>query len=99
MDESICFIGHTHELNLISFDGKTLERLKFPKGITQLNPANKYIINIGSAGQPRDGDKSAKYVIMNTEDYTIDLRYIAYDRFKTAEKIISVGLPKQYADR
>lgn len=99
MTETICFIGHTHELNLICFDGKNLHRPPFKKGVTRLDRSHKYIINVGSVGQPRDGDRCAKYVILDTTEYTIDLRYIPYDRFKTAEKIISAGLPKQYADR
>lgn len=99
LEEPICFIGHTHDLALISYDDYRIERSAFKKGLLQLEPDQRHIINVGSVGQPRDGDPNAKYVILDTDARTIDLRYVAYDRFITAGKIIRAGLPKLYADR
>jgi predicted phosphodiesterase len=99
MEESICFVGHTHDLTLIVNDGGTVKHNGFPRGTTRLHRDKKYIINIGSVGQPRDGNLDAKYGILDVDKMEIELRYIEYEREKTAAKIIKAGLPSQYADR
>ena len=76
MKEKICFLGHTHRLELVEFDGKGIHRRVLNEGITQLKRTSKYIVNIGSVGQPRDGDKSAKYVIYDSTHCNIDVRYV-----------------------
>lgn len=99
MDESVCFIGHTHDLDLIAYDGVEFERSALPEGVTPLDKEKKYIINIGSVGQPRDGDNRAKYVIWDSDANTVELKCLAYDYQKTGEKIRAAGLPEQYARR
>ncbi len=99
LKESICFIGHTHDLALIAYDRNRIWRLAFSEGLRQLNPELQYLVNIGSVGQPRDGNPCAKYVILDTATYTLELRHVAYDRFTTADKIIKAGMPKLYAER
>ncbi|MFZ3047176.1 MAG: metallophosphoesterase family protein [Desulfatirhabdiaceae bacterium] len=97
--ERICFIGHTHVLRLISFDGKVLVTTRMKNAVYPLNPSHKYIINIGSVGQPREGGVSARYVILNTDDDTLDVRFVIYDSSRIAEKIIRLGFPPVHAER
>jgi len=99
MSEQLCFVGHTHRLELIAFDGAELEKRPLPPGPTVLEPHKRYLINIGSVGQPRDGDLRAKYVIWDREKATIEVRCVAYDNHAAAAKIIAAGLPRAYADR
>jgi len=99
MREKICFVGHTHELEIIGFDGKTITRTPMHRGITFLHDQKQYIINIGSVGQPRDGDNNAKYVIWDTSNYHIEVRFVPYDIGKVVTKILDLGLPKAHADR
>ena len=54
--EKTCFVGHTHNLEIIRFDGKEIARSPLSKGIHPLEAKQRYIINVGSVGQPRDGD-------------------------------------------
>lgn len=59
--EWCCFIGHTHDPGIITLESKFLT----PKDIEykyELKPDQKYIINVGSIGQPRDGDPRICYV-------------------------------------
>lgn len=93
------FIGHTHALELISFDGLNIRRLPLREGITRLEKENRYMINIGSVGQPRDGNNCAKYAILDSETDTIDIRFIPYDFRAAADKIIAAGLPAVHAKR
>lgn len=99
MKERICFIGHTHELRIIEFDGEKCISDLLKKGIIQLKGQSRYIINIGSVGQPRDGDNRAKYVIWDTDQDCIEVRFVGYDIRKVVKKIIAAGLPEVHANR
>jgi diadenosine tetraphosphatase ApaH/serine/threonine PP2A family protein phosphatase len=99
MAEPCCFVGHTHNLEIIRYDGNQLDYLPLQIGITELPPAFRYILNIGSVGQPRDGNNNAKYIIWNTDDSTVELRYVSYDIAAVVEKIQKAGLPEINAVR
>jgi predicted phosphodiesterase len=99
MTEALCFVGHTHQLVLIGYDGENLDQSVLTEGITRLRPDAKYIINIGSVGQPRDGDNRAKYAIWDEDRHELEIRYIAYDIARVADKIIRAGLPIAHAKR
>ena len=99
LNEQICFVGHTHMLEMISYDGQTCIRDSIEKGVISLDKQIKYIVNIGSVGQPRDGDNRAKYAIWDSSQSTLDTRYIAYDIAAVVEKIKKVGLFEAHARR
>jgi len=99
MTEKICFIGHTHDLTLITYDGRTLTNTSLGPGRVDLLPNQQAIVCVGSVGQPRDGDENAKYIIWDTDTETLEVRFISYDIGAAAEKIISAGLPRAHADR
>jgi predicted phosphodiesterase len=99
MAERLCFIGHTHTLEIISYDGARLEWNALPEGLTRLTAQNKYIINIGSVGQPRDGSNKSKYVIWDSLEDTIAVRSISYDIAAVVKKIQAAGLPEEHARR
>jgi len=97
MKEKICFIGHTHTLGIISYDGESIFREPLNRGITHLLKERRYIINIGSVGQPRDGNNNAKYVIWDPSENTIEVKFIPYDISVVAKKILAAGLPEIHA--
>ena len=97
--ERLCFIGHTHTLEIISYDGQAIEYNDLPKGLTNLAANKRYIINIGSVGQPRDTSNDAKYVIWDSADDTIEVRYVPYDIAAVVKKIKAAGLPEEHAQR
>ncbi len=98
MTENVCFVGHTHELKAIGFDGMYVEHIPLFKTVVNLK-SGKYIVNVGSVGQPRDGNRDAKYVIWNTSDKHIEVRFVSYDMAAAADKIIKAGLPHTHAER
>ena len=98
-DEHICFLGHTHKLDMVHFDGHKAHRKKLFRGKFKLEKHNRYVINVGSVGQPRDDDKHAKYVIWDMDEHLIDVRFIEYDVTGVAEKIKAAGLPLANAER
>jgi diadenosine tetraphosphatase ApaH/serine/threonine PP2A family protein phosphatase len=99
MEERLCFIGHTHDLGIIDYDGKEIEYWRLDKGLLQLDTDRRYIINCGSVGQPRDGNNNAKYVIWDADDDTIEVRFIPYDVHSVVKKIREAGLPEANALR
>jgi predicted phosphodiesterase len=99
MEEPLCMVGHTHDLEIVNYhDGKVSWKPLRP-GKFQLNREWKYIINVGSVGQPRDPNNNAKYVVWDQEACILEVRYVAYDIQKTVEKILALGFPRIYADR
>jgi len=93
---NLCFHGHTHVPRIFSRG----TRVKELEGDTVvLEPDQKYFINTGSVGQPRDGDWRACYAMYEVETSTISFHRLEYDIKTTQEKIRSAGLPEMLAER
>lgn len=93
---SVCFFGHTHAPRFyVKDDGVHLQMgnsIRFEDG-------KKYFINVGSVGQPRDGNWKAAYTVYDVENRTATVRRLEYDIKKTQKKIIDAGLPEMLANR
>jgi predicted phosphodiesterase len=92
----LCFFGHTHTPRAYIKDSSVVGH-PFEKLV--LESDKRYFVNVGSVGQPRDGDWRAAYVILDEEKRTIRLRRLPYDLPKTQGKILAAGLPPRLADR
>jgi len=95
----IAFVGHSHRLMLIRNDEKKLEFALLRQDINQLRPGCRHIVNVGSVGQPRDGDPHAKYVIWDSCRNTLEIRRIAYDIARTALLVRERGFLQRDAER
>ena len=93
MEQELCFVGHTHQLEVIGWDGKDVTFYPLGQGEHTLRAGWKYIVNVGSVGQPRDGDNRAKYVIWEPDGGTLEVRFVPYDIARAASKIIERGFP------
>jgi diadenosine tetraphosphatase ApaH/serine/threonine PP2A family protein phosphatase len=95
--EGLCFVGHTH------FPGVFTEDLRF-RDPSQLDyhfewGGEKAIVNVGSVGQPRDGDPRAAWLELETADGLAHYHRVPYDVEEAAGPIIEAGLPKHLAER
>ena len=92
----VCFFGHTHVPVAFIRDsqvrGGTYSKFK-------VEPGRKYFVNVGSVGQPRDGDPKAKYVVYDMDESSIELRKLDYDIPGAQKKILAAGLPPRLAER
>ncbi len=81
-----CFQGHTHVPGVFTQGGKfhSPEEL----GYRYLLGDEKLMVNVGSVGQPRDGNPCASYVIL--EGNQIQFRRVDYPRERTIEKIYAI---------
>lgn len=99
LEQQVAFIGHTHDPLYCYHDGNIFDFKMLYPGTNQIDSTVKNIINVGSVGQPRDGNSDAKYIIFNDADFTVDLRYVKYDIDKTANLLAKKNFPKDNADR
>lgn len=97
--ERIVFVGHTHELVHVVYDGQRVEREVIGCGPLSLEPGLSHILNCGSVGQPRDGDNRAKYVVWEPQAHRAEVRCVEYDIQRTVDLVHERGLPDQYGDR
>ena len=69
----------------------TTTKPKLALVITELDVggAEKCLVNVGSVGQPRDGNPLSCYVLL--DDDIVHFRRVAYDREKTIEKIYAIA--------
>lgn len=93
----VCFVGHTH---LPKIFVKHEDRLfEAPQMESQIYNDRKYIINVGSVGQPRDYNPYASYGFYDLDSELIEIRRVRYDIKTTQNKILERGLPKSLAQR
>ena len=100
----LCFVGHSHRPGVWSLgsSGPAYEDLAGPAFHDRRIPfhaGRRYIINVGSVGQPRDRDPRAAYVLWDEDERSVTLRRVTYDHKAAAAKILRAGLPRTLADR
>ncbi len=87
--QSICFVGHSH------IPGIFCDK----QDVSHVERGRKYIVNVGSVGQPRDHDRRLSFGIFDTETFTYENIRSEYDVKKASEKILHAGLPPTLAER
>ena len=96
-ENSICFVGHTHIPCCFCLGRHSAEYLK--PGTLTLESKERYILNPGSVGQPRDRDPRLSFGIYDDEKRTFEIVRLPYDNEKAAGKIRRAWLPRYLADR
>ena len=101
----LCFHGHTHfpyifEKQMSGIFGiRPADLPPENDGCFELKLGRKYFINVGSVGQPRDGDPRSSYVVYNPKLKRLAFRRLEYDVVAAQERIIKAGLPSYLAER
>jgi diadenosine tetraphosphatase ApaH/serine/threonine PP2A family protein phosphatase len=98
----LCLFGHTHLPAIFRLvdgalyggapDGQAETRVPLQRGA-------RYLINVGSIGQPRDGDPRAAYGVLDADARDVTLFRVPYPVGKAQEKILAAGLPASLANR
>ena len=68
-------------------------------GEIKMADGDRYLINVGSVGQPRDGDPRASFATFQSEDRIIEFHRVCYDIKKAQDGIIKAELPRDLATR
>lgn len=95
--EKIAFIGHSHRPIVFTDDDDAHPirgAVKF-----QLDENLRYIVNVGSVGQPRDGNSNPCFVIFDSGEKSIEYIRFNYPLKLTQKKIDKAGLPHFLSER
>jgi diadenosine tetraphosphatase ApaH/serine/threonine PP2A family protein phosphatase len=95
--DPVCFIGHTHQPAIFIADPGGCRSL--PVGTLALDPDRRYIVNVGSVGQPRDRDPRACFVVFHHAAGRIEYVRVPYPVEIAQEKIRAARLPEVLATR
>jgi len=97
----VTFIGHVHVpmVFCLSAEGVLREHNPEPGVPIALLPSCRYVINVGSVGQPRDGNNATCYVLYDSDAGTVTFFRLPYDFMRAADKIRAAGLSERFAER
>jgi len=93
----ILFVGHSHRAQIYY---KNVKGIFFhPEASISIKAGEKYIVNVGSIGQPRDRDSRLSLCIYDSEEGIVSIKRMQYNIKLAAEKITNAGLPQILASR
>ncbi|MGH7269778.1 MAG: metallophosphoesterase family protein [Polyangiaceae bacterium] len=93
----ITLIGHSHLCKVFALTPDSVEEL--PAIDFTLDPKKKYIVSVGSVGQPRDFDNRASFTVYDTEEKRFYFKRIEYDIELAADKVLRARLERNFAHR
>lgn len=85
----VCFVGHSHIPDVVTDSPNVL----------RVRPGHRFLINVGSVGQPRDGDPRACVAFFDTDTFDYEAVRLPYDIEEAARKIRALGLSAALAAR
>lgn len=92
-------IGHSHLCKAFALNPEHTGAQEVVAQTFELRPGWKYIVSVGSVGQPRDFDPRASYTVFDTESKTFEFRRVEYDVKTSASKILGSDLEPNFATR
>ena len=101
-ERSLCLYGHTHLPAIFKVVEGILDG-EAPDGdrevVVPLQRGARYLINVGSIGQPRDGDPRAAYGVLDDETRELRTFRVPYPVERAQQRIVDAGLPPSLAQR
>ena len=85
MISHLCFQGHTHVPGIFTTDLRFIRPVDTGDGYSVTDSSQRLMVNVGSVGQPRDGDPRSCYVVLDEE--ALIYRRVEYDVEKTVREI------------
>jgi diadenosine tetraphosphatase ApaH/serine/threonine PP2A family protein phosphatase len=97
----VCLFGHTHLPVVFHYEHELFDGFVPEDAETtiDLGPSARYLVNVGSVGQPRDGDPRAAYGIYDSTQPALILKRVVYPVDAAQRRILSAGLPASLANR
>ncbi|HRU38854.1 MAG TPA: metallophosphoesterase family protein [Candidatus Goldiibacteriota bacterium] len=97
--ERICFIGHTHQPLLYEWAEPGKSGFYQTGEIFNLDADKRYIINVGSVGQPRDNNPMACLYFYDSKHLTVSVKRLPYNVQASQDKMSKAGIPPQLVMR
>jgi predicted phosphodiesterase len=93
----ITLIGHSHLCKVFELTENSVEEL--PPIDFDLEQGKKYIVSVGSVGQPRDYDNRASYTVYDAGAKRFEFKRVEYDIETAADKVLRAKLERTFAHR
>lgn len=94
----VTFIGHSHLCKAFALSSEgTVEDVSAAE--LRLDPARRYIVSVGSVGQPRDYDNRACFVTYDSESRQVAYHRVGYDIERAAQRIFEAKLAVNFGRR
>ncbi len=94
---TVTFIGHSHLCKAFALTKTDVYEVVAQK--FTVRPEHRYIVSVGSVGQPRDYDNRASYTIYDSDERTFEFKRVAYDIDAAAQKIFAAELERNFGNR
>ena len=85
----LCFVGHSHKPAVVS---DTI-------GVLRVRRGHRFLVDVGSVGQPRDRDPRLSFALFDTDAFTVEIVRAHYDHARTTVRVRELGLPAALGDR
>lgn len=85
----ICFVGHSHKPAVVSDS----------LGVFTVRPGHRFLVDVGSVGQPRDHDSRLAFALYDSQAGTVQEVRAHYNVAATVARIHERGLPARLGDR
>jgi diadenosine tetraphosphatase ApaH/serine/threonine PP2A family protein phosphatase len=95
----VVLVGHSHVPMALRLRRHGLEGGHASAGLEARFGDDRWLLNPGSVGQPRDGDPNAAFLELDLEERWARFRRVAYPIARTQEEIRECGLPDSLAER
>ena len=101
-ERPLCLYGHTHLPAIFRriddhYEGGAPDPDR--EVVVPLQRGVQYLVNVGSIGQPRDGDPRSGYGVLDADARELRLYRVPYSVGDAQQKIIAAGLPVSLANR
>ncbi len=98
LKQNIGFFGHSHVPTILREKRKSLPGFQTGHNFAA-DPEGRYLVNVGSVGQPRDNDPRACYVIFESEELDVEFHRVEYDIETAQRKMSEAHLPSTLINR
>lgn len=93
----VTFIGHSHLCKAFALSPTDVYEVVANRFVIREN--YKYIISVGSVGQPRDYDKRASFTTFDTDEMVFEFKRVEYDVETAARQIFEADLERNFGNR
>jgi diadenosine tetraphosphatase ApaH/serine/threonine PP2A family protein phosphatase len=98
-EDELCLIGHSHYPGAFRLDGPSGDIVYGREADVALEAGNRYLVNVPSVGQPRDGDARAGYLLWDDAARWVRHVRVDYDFDSARQRILDAGLPRFLGER
>lgn len=92
VDDPLLFVGHTHQPGIYVV-GRSGTPHRLDPTDFMLEAGKRYLVNVGSVGQPRDGDTRASYCVLDTDTASVTWRRVPFDLDAYRAAMTAAGIP------